>query len=220
MMKALLFDFDGTLFDTGPGVMNCVKYALDKLGISEADETRLRKFIGPPLFDMFQELYGMDDDTAHEAVRLYRERYQPVGIWECAPYPGIPELIQELRHADWKLAVATGKPTPSAIRILERYQMDSLFDYICGSEFDGTRSKKHEVITAVLEQFRLTDKPSQAMMIGDRKYDVIGAGICSVSCVGVRYGYPEPGELEEAGAITVVDTVEELKQYLFQLNGN
>lgn len=98
--------------------------------------------------------------------------------------------------------------------------MDSLFDYICGSEYDGTRSKKHEVITAVLEQFRLTDKPSQALMIGDRKYDVIGASICSVSCVGVRYGYPEPGELEEAGAITVVDTVEELKQYLFQLNGN
>lgn len=216
MMEALLFDFDGTLFDTGPGVMNCVQYALEKLGISEQNPANLRKFIGPPLFDMFQELYGLDDLTAHEAVRLYRERYQPTGIWECAPYPAIPELIQQLKTDGWKIAVATGKPTPSAVRILERYQMDQLFDFICGSEFDGTRSKKHEVITAVLEKFHLLEHPKLALMIGDRKYDVIGSSLCGVPCIGVRYGYPEPGELEAAGAIAVVDTVEELKAFLNQ----
>ena len=220
MTKALLFDFDGTLFETGPGVTNCVKYALDKLGISESDASRLRKFIGPPLFDSFRELYGFDENTANEAVRLYRERYQPVGIWECAPYPGIPELIQALKSDGWTLAVATGKPTPSAKRILERYQMDQLFDFICGSEFDGTRSKKYEVVAAVLERFQLSETPTQALMIGDRKYDVLGSARCGVPCLGVQYGYPEPGELEAAGAIAVVDTVEELGNYLRQLNRN
>ena len=218
MTRALLFDFDGTLFETGPGVTNCVKYALEKLGIVEKDPSRLRKFIGPPLYDMFLELYGLDEATAHEAVRLYRERYQPIGIWECAPYPGIPELIQKLKNDGWKLAVATGKPTPSALKILERYQMNPLFDYICGSEFDGTRSKKHEVVAAVLDRFQLTSSPAKALMIGDRKYDVIGSAQCGVPCLGVRYGYPEPGELEAAGAIAVVDSVDDLANYLSQLN--
>ena len=99
MKKALLFDFDGTLFDTGPGVMNCVVYALEHLGIHETDLGRLRKFMGPPLYDMFRELYGMDDVLAHEAVRLYRERYQPTGIWECTPYPGMTALLKKLRNA-------------------------------------------------------------------------------------------------------------------------
>ena len=214
MKQAFLFDFDGTLFDTGPGVMKCVVYALERLGIHEADERKLRKFMGPPLYDMFRELYGMDDALAQEAVRLYRERYQPTGIWECAPYPGMPELLKKLHGAGYLLGVATGKPTPSAMRILERYEMASLFDFVCGSEFDGTRSKKSEVVAAVLEQFGLSKHPQQALMIGDRKYDVLGAGEVGVSCLGVRYGYGEPGELEAAGAIAIVDSVADLEQYL------
>ena len=214
MKKALLFDFDGTLFDTGPGVMNCVVYALEHLGIHETDLGRLRKFMGPPLYDMFRELYGMDDALGHEAVRLYRERYQPTGIWECSPYPGMPELLTKLRDAGFLLAVATGKPTPSALRILEHYDMDSRFDFVCGSEFDGTRSKKAEVVSAVLDRFGLTMHPEQALMIGDRKYDVLGAREVGVSCLGVRYGYGEPGELEAAGAISIVDSVADLEQYL------
>lgn len=214
MKRALLFDFDGTLFDTGPGVLNCVVYALEHLGIHETDHQKLRKFMGPPLYDMFRELYGFDDALGHEAVRLYRERYQPTGIWECAPYPGIPELLKKLRDAGFLLAVATGKPTPSALRILERYEMDSLFDFVCGSEFDGTRSKKSEVVSAVLDQFRMTEHPEQALMIGDRKYDVIGARAVGVDCLGVRYGYGESGELESAGATAIVDSVIDLEQYL------
>ena len=214
MKKVLLFDFDGTLFDTGPGVMNCVVYALEHLGITERDENKLRKFMGPPLYDMFREMYGLDDAQGREALRLYRERYQPTGIWECAPYPGIMELLKKLREFGYLLAVATSKPTPSALRILERYDMDSLFDYVCGSEFDGTRSRKSEVVAAVLDCFGITDQPELALMIGDRKYDVHGAASLSVSCLGVRYGYGEPGELETAGAVAVVDSVSELGKYL------
>ena len=216
MKQVLLFDFDGTLFDTGPGVINCVVYALEHLGIYEPDKQKLRKFMGPPLYDMFRELYGLNDALGNEAVRLYRERYQPTGIWECAPYPGIVELLKKLREAGYLLAVATSKPTPSALRILERYQMESLFDFICGSEFDGTRSKKSEVVKAVLEHFEIQKCPDQALMIGDRKYDVLGASAVGVPCLGVRYGYGEPGELEEAGAIAVVDSIKELEAYLIK----
>ena len=216
MKQVLLFDFDGTLFDTGPGVINCVVYALEHLGIYEPDKQKLRKFMGPPLYDMFRELYGLNDALGNEAVRLYRERYQPTGIWECAPYPGIVELLKKLREAGYLLAVATSKPTPSALRILERYQMESLFDFICGSEFDGTRSKKSEVVKAVLEHFEIQKCSDQALMIGDRKYDVLGASAVGVPCLGVRYGYGEPGELEEAGAIVVVDSIKELEAYLIK----
>lgn len=213
MKQVLLFDFDGTLFDTGPGVINCVVYALEHLGIHETDTQKLRKFMGPPLYDMFRELYDLDDAHGNEAVRLYRERYQPTGIWECSPYSGITDLLKKLREAGYLLAVATSKPTPSAVRILERYQMESLFDYICGSEFDGTRSKKSEVVEAVLDHFGIRSVPDRALMIGDRKYDVLGAAAVGVSCLGVRYGYGEPGELESAGAIAAVDSIEELERY-------
>lgn len=217
MVRALLFDFDGTLFDTGPGVMNCVRYALERFEIHETDEAKLRKFVGPPLFDMFRELYGFDDAAAQEAVRLYRERYHPTGIWECSPYPGMSALLDHASVAGFLLAVATGKPTPSAKRILERYELDQKFDYVCGSEFDGTRGKKSEVVAATLEEFGLSDSPDHALMIGDRKYDVLGACAVGVPCLGVRYGYAEPGELEAAGAIAIVDTVEELERYILTL---
>lgn len=214
MYQLLLFDFDGTLFDTGPGVMNCVKYALEKLGIHEEDPAHLRKFIGPPLDEMFRELYGFSQERAREAVLLYRERYQPIGIWECAPYPGMKELLVKLREAGYLLAVATSKPVPSARRILEKYSMSDHFDYVCGSEFDGTRSKKHEVVQAVLDHFGLAQTPEKVLMIGDRKYDVLGAAKCGVPCLGVEFGYPEPGELIAAGAIAVAEDVPALERFL------
>ena len=217
MVKYLLFDFDGTLFDTGVGVMRCVQYALKKLGIEEHDEANLRKFIGPPLDEMFSELYGFSPETAREAVRLYRERYQPTGIWECEPYPGITDVLDAARKAGFRISVCTSKPTPSARKILERYGMTEKFDFICGSEFDGTRSKKYEVVQACLEHFGVTDTET-VRMIGDRKYDILGAAKCGVKTVGVRFGYADPGELEAYGAEYIADTVPDLRDYLLQLN--
>lgn len=218
MVKLLLFDFDGTLFDTGPGVTNCVRYALEKIGVHETDESNLKKFIGPPLYDMFRELYGFDDETANQAVALYRERYQPIGFLECTPYEGMIDLVDAVREAGFLVSVCTGKPTPTTMKILEHYDLVDHFDYILGSEFDGTRSKKHEVVADVMKQFGLSEHPEQVRMIGDRKYDVLGAAKCGVQCIGVRFGFPEPGELEAAGAVHVVDTVSELKEYLLNIN--
>ena len=120
MIQTILFDFDGTLFDTGEGILRSVQYALEGFGIHETDTARLRKFVGPPLFDSFSELYAMTPEQAQAAVARYRERYLPVGIYECTLYPGIPELLEQLRAHGFRVAVATGKPTPMACSILQR----------------------------------------------------------------------------------------------------
>lgn len=219
MTRALIFDFDGTLFDTGEGIIRSVQYALERFGIHETDTEKLRKFVGPPLVDSFMELYGMPLEQAKEAVARYRERYVPVGLLECAPYPGMLELLEKLRAAGFRLAVATGKPTAMAEQILTNHGMERVFDCVYGSEPDGLRAKKEEAILAALQTLGLTGgKKREALMIGDRKCDAEGALNCGIDCVGVYYGYAEPGEMERAGAVATVNTVAELEQYLLQLN--
>lgn len=211
MYKTILFDFDGTLFDTGEGVTKSVRYAARAFGFSAEDLSELRCFVGPPLKDMFRKKYGVDDDTARAMVEKYRERYADVGIRECTPYPGIFELVGRLRAAGRVVAVATGKPTVSANEILTAYGMENRFDAVLGSEFDGTRSQKSEVIAELLKEFGAED----AVMVGDRDNDVLGAAACDLPCIGVSYGYAEPGELEKAGAIRIVRDAEELGGILF-----
>lgn len=172
MKNYILFDFDGTVFDTAEGITKCVQYALGKMDISaELDE--LMCFAGPPLVEMFMQKYGMSEKDALYATELYRERYLPIGWAECSPFDGMHELMQRLRAAGKKLAVATSKPERLARQILEHYSMTDDFDLVCGSEFDGTRGQKWEVIDFVLKSFGI--EPEDAIMVGDRKYDVIGA---------------------------------------------
>jgi len=206
----ILFDFDGTLFDTGEGVTKSVRYAARAFGFPAEDLSELRCFVGPPLKDMFRKKFGVDEDTARAMVEKYRERYADVGLRECAPYPGILELAGRLRTAGKTVAVATGKPTVSANAILAAYGMEDRFDAVLGSEFDGTRSQKSEVVAELLSRFGATG----AVMVGDRDNDVLGAGACNVPCIGVSWGYAEPGELEKAGAIRVVRDVMELERVL------
>ena len=211
MKDYILFDFDGTVFDTAEGITKCVQYALDKMGI-EAELNELMCFAGPPLTEMFSLKYGMSEIEAERATELYRERYLPVGWMECKPFDGMHELLLKLRADGKKLAVATSKPTHLAKRILEQYNMTNDFDLICGSEFDGTRGKKWEVIEYVLQSFGI--EPNEAIMVGDRKYDVLGAKKCGLDCVGVRFGYAEPNELEEYGAVYIAKTADDLYNYL------
>lgn len=212
MYKTVFFDFDGTVFDTGPGVMNSVAYAAAAFGYEPGDESVLRSFVGPPLKDQFMRVYGADEEKAGLMVDKYRERYRGVGLTECEPYPGVAELARELRRAGLNVAVATGKPTPFTKQILEAYHMLDAFDTVLGSEFDGTRSQKWEVVSELLKKYG----PDGAVMVGDRDNDVFGAGRCGVGCIGVSWGYARPGELEEAGAICVADSVEELKNILLR----
>lgn len=211
MKDYILFDFDGTVFDTAEGITKCVQYALNKMGI-EAELSELMCFAGPPLTEMFSLKYGMSESEAERATELYRERYLPTGWMECKPFDGMHDLLLKLRADGKKLAVATSKPTHLAQRILEHYNMTADFDLICGSEFDGTRGQKWEVIEYVLERFGIS--PDEAIMVGDRKYDVLGAKKCGLDCIGVRFGYAEPNELEEHGAVYIAETADDLYNYL------
>ena len=213
MKKYIFFDFDGTLFDTAEGVTKCVRYALLKFGI-EAELSELMCFCGPPLTEMFSKKYNMDDADAAKAVAYYRERYNPIGWTECRPFDGMPELIKKLRACGMKVAVATSKPTEFTKRILSQYEMQDDFDFISGAEFDGTRSKKWEVIDYALDHFGI--KPEEAVLVGDRMYDVDGARRCGVDCVGVRFGYAEQNELEEHGAVYVAEDTDDLFDFLMK----
>lgn len=210
MYKLILFDFDGTVFDTGEGIMKSVQYAALAFGYDEPDYTALRSFVGPPLVESFIRRYGVDMEKARAMTAKYRERYSVQGLAECSVYPGVPELVQRLRDRGAKVVVATGKPTKFTVDILESAGLGGLFDDVLGSEFDGTRGQKWEVIAELLARHG----SEGAVMVGDRDNDVNGAKKCGIPCVGVAWGYAEPGELLAAGAVSLAQTVDELEDIL------
>ena len=210
MYKLILFDFDGTVFDTGEGIMKSVQYAALAFGYDEPDYTALRCFVGPPLVESFMLRYGVDMEKARAMTAKYRERYSVQGLAECSVYPGVPELVQRLRDRGAKVVVATGKPTKFTVDILESAGLGGLFDDVLGSEFDGTRGQKWEVIAELLDRHG----SEGAVMVGDRDNDVNGAKKCGIPCVGVAWGYAEPGELLAAGAVSLAQTVDELEDIL------
>lgn len=168
------------------------------LGISSPDPAVLRKFVGPPPWDAFMEFYGFTREQAGEAVLKFRQYYREKGIFENNIYPGIPALLEELTSAGRVLALATSKPTVFAEQVLEHFSMSGHFAFVAGSEESGERCEKPDVIRHALENLGLT--PDRAVMVGDRKFDVLGARAVGLPCIGVLYGYGSPRELEEAGA--------------------
>ena len=215
MYQYILFDLDGTLTDSKIGITSCVQYALHKLGIEEPDLDELEPFIGPPLTDSFREFYGFDDETVQQAVIYYRERFSTVGLFENDIYPGIAQMLERLKKAGRRLAVASSKPTVFVKQILEHFEILSYFDVIVGSELDGTRAKKEEVVEEALRQLLCDGNGHDIVMVGDRKFDVEGAKAYGIDSIGVAYGYAACGELEEAGADVIVETVEELEKALW-----
>ncbi len=211
MYDCILFDFDGTVFDTIEGITKSVRYALNKVGI-DAELENLRCFAGPPLVDKFMEEYGFDRDTAVQATADYRERYKPIGMYECRVFPGIKELLKKLRAAGKTVAIATSKPQELAEQLLEREGMRELFSVICGSHPDRNDGEKWQVVTKAMELCGA--KPENTVLVGDTKYDVIGAHKVEIPCIGVRYGYAAEGELEDAGAEYIVSDMLELENLL------
>ena len=211
--KYILFDLDGTLTDPQEGITKSVAYALRHYGIEPPPLEELFPFIGPPLADSFMEFYGFDKEKAAEAVWVYREYFMETGKYENLVYDGIEALLKALRESGRKLAVATSKPEVLALDILEHFGLAQYFDVIRGSMMDGTRVKKHEVIQAVLDEFKPQDM-SEMIMIGDRKFDVEGAREFGMDCIGVLFGYGSRAELEEAGAKYIAEDVAALGELL------
>lgn len=208
MKKYFLFDLDGTLTDTGEGIMKSAQYALDDFGIKNEPEENLRRFVGPPLDASFREFYGLSQEQALKAVEKYRERYREKGVFESPLYPGIKELLEELSQKA-QICLATSKPLVFARQILELRGVERYFTHMVGANLDGTMTDKAQVIGEVLR--RLENPPKeQAVMAGDRLHDILGAKAQNVESIGVRYGYAGKNELEEAGADYIVSTVEEL----------
>lgn len=216
VFQYLLFDLDGTLTDPKIGITTCAQYALRHFGIEEPDLDKLEPFIGPPLLESFQGLYGFDEKKAKEAIRVYRERFSTVGLFENEIYLGIEKMLARLKQAGKKLAVASSKATVYINQILQHFKIEQYFDVIVGSELDGTRSKKEEVIEEALRQLCQMGKTDNdiAVMIGDRKFDILGARALGLASIGVSFGYAPPGELEEAQPDYIVGTVPELEELL------
>jgi phosphoglycolate phosphatase len=203
-LKYLLFDLDGTLTDPKSGITKSVAYALQHTRGIEVDPDTLTHFIGPPLKESFMAYYHMSATEALEAIRHYRTYFEASGMLDNIAFEGVGELLAHLNEAGKVLAVATSKPTPFAVKILAHFELAHYFKVIMGSNLDGTRTHKDEVIEATLAALNMPPR-SEVIMIGDREHDIIGAHKKGLKCVGVTYGYGDKEELDRAGADWIVD---------------
>ncbi len=194
-IQNVLFDLDGTLTDSSPGIVNSIQYALDKMGIQEHDTQKLTSFVGPSLYKTFSENYFPTEAEVKQAMVFYREYFAETGIFENALYTGVPELLESLKSEGKKIALATAKPTFFAKIILQHFHINSYFDVVIGSHLTGTRTEKKEIIHEVKDQLGLP-LGENCVMIGDREYDIIGGKHHEMRTIGVSYGYAKSGELD------------------------
>ena len=215
-MKYILLDLDGTVTNPAEGITKCFEYALNHFGIEVESRAELEQFIGPPLRKSFMDGFGFDEEKAELAVAKYRERFIPIGMFENVVYEGMEQALKTLKDAGKVLIVATSKPEHMAKKILAHFGLDVYFDDICGSNDDASRNEKDEVIRYALEKQGITDL-SEVLMVGDRKFDVIGAAKCGLKCMGVLYGFGDREELETAGAAYIAETVEDMARIIVSL---
>lgn len=206
MKKSILFDLDGTLTDSGEGIINCAILALEHFGCPIPSREALRVFVGPPLHESFVR-HGVPEDKAEEAVAIYRSRYIPIGKYENTPYPGIREMLERLCHEGHKLYVATSKPEEMSKDILKHFDLAKFFTRICGASMDTSRSTKEAVIAYLLET---TGEAGNMVMVGDTKFDIIGAAAHGIPAIGVSWGYGEVSDMEAAGAVAIAHNTNEL----------
>jgi phosphoglycolate phosphatase len=227
-MKVLLFDLDGTIINSEEGITKCVQYALDAYGIHEPDRKKLLCFIGPPLDPVFREKYHMTEEEAWEAVQKYRERYDVKGVYECCLYDGVKETIIRLKEKGYVITLASSKPETACSHILEHLGLQPYFDMVVGSTLDGRISTKQQVLEELYRRINAETAESGSIfagcnspiekkdmcLIGDTKYDAMGAKQFGIACIGVTYGFGTKEELLENGAVAVFDRIEEVEAYL------
>lgn len=205
-MKSVLFDLDGTLTDSGEGIINCAALALEHFGLPVPSREEMRVFVGPPLHDTLVK-FGVPEDKAEEAIAVFRSRYVPIGIFENRPYDGIREMLQDLHRKGYKLYIATSKPEPMAIKVLEHFDLAKYFTMICGATLSSDRVTKEDVIAYLLKE---TGEQNNMVMVGDTKFDVLGAKHHGIPCIGVSWGYGTVEDMVSAGAAAIADTPEQL----------
>ncbi len=213
MIKNFLFDLDGTLTDPKIGITTCVAYAAKKEGLGEYDPEIFLPFIGPPLKQMFMSYFNVDDEAGDRLLKYYRERFSTVGLFENAVYVGIEKMLSSFREKD--LYVATSKPEVFSVRILEKFNLKKYFKKVYGSALDGKHTDKRELISHLINSENLS--PDECMMIGDRKYDIIGAKQNGIKSVGVLYGYGSREEIIQATPDYIAESVDGLEKLLYNL---
>lgn len=209
--KNIFFDLDGTVTDSGPGIVKSVQYALRCYGIDEPDLDKLNSFVGPPLYKSFMDYLDCSEEEAKEAVECYREYYAENGLYENKLYDGIESLLYNLKEKGYKIILASSKPRIYVKRILSYFRIMRYFDYVEGSELDSQRTDKGELLAYVLKKWDL--RPEESVMIGDRKYDIEGAKANGMDSIAVGYGYGSVDELSAAGPTLFFPTIEELKKF-------
>ena len=209
MVKAVVFDFDGTLCDTGVGVKKSAKYALDAFGIKAPEWEELDFFIGPPLLVTFQERFNQSVTDAEKLVKKYRERYTNIGLYESEFYNGIPQLIKDLKSQGFKLGIASSKPIYYVEELLIKADLQTYFDYISAVSFNADCESKQSILERCLNELGV--EPNDAIMVGDRFYDMDGARGAGVDSVGVLWGFGSKFELIESGATYVVDKIQDIE---------
>lgn len=209
MVKAVVFDFDGTLCDTGVGVKKSAKYALDAFGIKAPEWEELDFFIGPPLLVTFQERFNQSVTDAEKLVKKYRERYTNIGLYESEFYNGIPQLIKDLKSQGFKLGIASSKPINYVEELLIKADLQTYFDYISAVSFNADCESKQSILERCLNELGV--EPNDAIMVGDRFYDMDGARGAGVESVGVLWGFGSKFELIESGATYVVDKIQDIE---------
>lgn len=211
--KVILFDLDGTLSDPKEGITKSVQYALEKLRVEVPNLDELESFIGPPLQVSFAEKYRFDAEKIEQVISFYRERFKEKGMYENELYKDIPFLLKGLKEEQYTLVVATSKPTVFAEQILQYFHLDEYFDLVIGSNLDGTRSAKGEIIAHILHTYKEYDKAA-FLMIGDRKHDIIGANENGIDAIGVTYGYGSLEELNGSNPTYLVNSVMDIKDVI------
>lgn len=211
--RYLLFDMDGTLADSAPGLLRSQAYMIEAMGLAMPDEETMRSFIGPPIDETLRSYFSLPPDEVARGVRLIRQHYEEEGIYGLTVYEGIPELLRRLQEEGKTLLVASSKLEAAVERVLLNTGLDRYFTAVCGAYGDGRRSSKEDAIRRALSRCNTGD-PAGAVMIGDRHYDVLGARAVGMECIGVLYGYGSREELADAGAASLAADVRELGELL------
>lgn len=214
MYKTILFDLDGTLTESGEGIMKSVQYALEKIGKREDNLDNLRVFIGPPLLEQFISYASIDKETAKLCVKYFRERFSTKGIFENKLYPNVEYVLKTLKDKGYLLAVSSSKPEFFVLQILEYFNIKKYFDEVVGSTLDEKRTAKSEVIYETLNRMNLLNNREYVLMVGDRKHDIIGANSQDIDCLAVSYGYGSISELKNSKPLEIINSIDEILEIL------